>query len=405
MNKKMMALAVAGAFAAPAVALAQASSVQIYGRANLGVDTYKADGAANGSADFKSRPRVFDSSSRLGVRGSEDLGNGLRAIFQIESGVNFDTGSQAGQGGNANVSTGFFASRDSYGGIGGPWGDVRFGRQSYWWVNGVIVQTAANYINAEVPWVSGANLGRVAGVTARTSNTIQYNSPTVNGFNGSLNYTPNSEAAGAGASTDASIRGVTLRYSGIVNVQYDYARNQGPSGGANRLNIKGNKIGVGWPYAPGAQISAIWMQVKNDDVAGQALFSALHDNIKQNAFTLNWEHLFGNVQALAMASRLQKATGCTESVGAVAGVSGTTCSDTDATGYMLAAKYLLSKRTGIYVSYNRTNNKANQIADYTSSNITSVPAPAAVVNGPAAGSGLAPGQDPRIWAIGVLHNF
>ena len=52
MNKKLMAVAVAGALAAPAVAFAQASSVQIYGRANLGIDTWQATGATAANADF-----------------------------------------------------------------------------------------------------------------------------------------------------------------------------------------------------------------------------------------------------------------------------------------------------------------------------------------------------------------
>src|SRR6266568_6750864 len=59
MNKKLMALAVAGALTAPAAALAQ---VQIYGRANVGIDTYSATGATAGSAaDFKNRNVVYDS--------------------------------------------------------------------------------------------------------------------------------------------------------------------------------------------------------------------------------------------------------------------------------------------------------------------------------------------------------
>src|SRR5690348_13995185 len=115
MNKKLMALAVAGALGAPAAALAQ--EVQIYGRANVGLDTYSATGATAGSgSDFKSRTRVFDQGSRLGFRGTEDLGGGLKAIWQIESGVNIDTGTNIGQAATANASTGFFASRDSYAG-------------------------------------------------------------------------------------------------------------------------------------------------------------------------------------------------------------------------------------------------------------------------------------------------
>src|SRR3989304_9501537 len=100
MNKKLMAVAVAGVLAAPAVAFAQASNVQLYGRANLGIDSYAATGAAAGAAaDIKSRTRVYDAASRVGLRGTEDLGGGLKAIFQIETGINIDGGSHTGQGG------------------------------------------------------------------------------------------------------------------------------------------------------------------------------------------------------------------------------------------------------------------------------------------------------------------
>src|SRR5438445_4443357 len=172
MNKKLMAVAVAGALAAPATVLAQ---VQIYGRANLGVDNYSASGATAANSDFKARNRVFDNSSRLGFRGTEDLGGGLRAVFVIESGVNIDTGSQNSQFGGANASTGFLASRDSYAGLEGNWGRVTFGRQSIHWVSGVLAQSGANYINVDVA-TTGA-LGRVVGPTARPSNVRAYNSP------------------------------------------------------------------------------------------------------------------------------------------------------------------------------------------------------------------------------------
>ena len=77
MNKKLMALAVAGALAIPAAAFAQAGNVQIYGRANLGFDNYSATGATGGAAfDYKARNRVYDAGSRLGFSGSEDLGGG-----------------------------------------------------------------------------------------------------------------------------------------------------------------------------------------------------------------------------------------------------------------------------------------------------------------------------------------
>lgn len=380
MNKKVMALAVAGAFAVPAVALADAT---IYGRVNLGFDNYSATGSTAGSgSDLKARNRVFDSASRLGFRGTEDLGGGLRAVFVMESGVNVDTGSQASQNGTANASTGFLASRDSYGGLEGDWGRVSFGRQSVFWTNGVIAQSGPNYINIDVPMATvGGGFGRVVGIGTRINNTMMYTAPSMGGFGGYVSYSPNSEAATGGQNTDGSVLGLRVTYTGRVNVQADYASNKAQSGGANRLEITGEKLGVGWPYAPGAQISAIWGSNENKDVAGTATFSAAHDTVKQSMFLVNWEQIFGNIQAMAMVGKLQKASGCSIS-----------CDNTEATSYMVAAKYLFSKKTGAYVSYNKTTNKDNQILDYTAAGYTSA-------------NGLAAGADPRILAIGVIQNF
>ena len=391
MNKKLMAVAVAGALAAPATVLAQ---VQIYGRANLGFDNYSATGATAGSAqDFKARNRVFDNSSRLGFRGTEDLGGGLRALFQIESGVNIDAGNQGGQAGvtcgtvSCNGSTGFLASRDSYVGLEGNWGRVTFGRQSIYWVNGVIAQSGANYINVDVA-TTGA-LGRVVGPTARTSNVVAYNSPTVNGLNATVSYAPNSEAAGVNADTNAKIYGVTGRYSGIVNAQVDYAVNQAAGAGAQKLS--GLKVGVGYPYAPGAQIAVVFISEKNDNLAAAvAGFVAAGDSVKANAVIVNWEHTFGNIQALAEVGKVAKAKGCSVAGG---------CDNTDATGYMVAGRYLLSKRTATYVSYNKITNKANATWDTSGGGQSSASASGGFL------PNLSAGADPRIIALGVIHNF
>lgn len=399
MNRKLIGLVAAGVLGIPTIAFAQASNVQIYGRANLGLDTWQATGATAGSAaDFKSRARIYDNSSRIGFRGTEDLGNGLKAMFQIESGANIDSGSANGQSGAPNASSGTLASRDSWVALGGAWGDVRFGRQSVFWINGPAAQSGANYINTDVPFGTATSMGRVStaipggGPVARQSNVLSYNSPTISGFSGSLSYSPQSEAAAAGANTDSSLLGMTARYSGALNVQWDYVANQQASGGAQRQKSTGNKLSVSWPYAPGGRVSLLWGRDKMDDTAAVAAFSALHDKVSATMYIFNWEHMLGNWQLMAEWGKLQKASGCTALNGTVNG-----CQGTEATAYMVGLKYHLSKRTGAYVTYNQVRNGANQIVDYAAAGYSS--------GGPAGIPAGSAGADPRVVAVGILHNF
>lgn len=100
------------------------SSVTIYGIADASVryvDGLSASNvAAAGSATAISSG--INNTSRFGFRGSEDLGGGMAAIFNLESGINIDTGAQA----NA---TKFF-DRASYMGLKANWGTITMGRQT-----------------------------------------------------------------------------------------------------------------------------------------------------------------------------------------------------------------------------------------------------------------------------------
>jgi predicted porin len=416
MNKKVMAIAVAGVLTAPA-AFAQSSNVQLYGRANLGFDFYEASGArsqgagpglVNGSAiDYDGRFRVFDNSSRVGLRGTEDLGNGLKAIFQIETGVNIDSGGTTGQGGQANASSGTWASRDSFVGLDSGFGRLTFGRQSIYWANGELAQFAANYINTEIPWTNGTQLGRISrgpgapAVVARTPNTVQYTTPTFAGFNGTLSYSPNAQESvqhTTSVEADGAIWGATLRGRfGNFHGQFDYVSVDGntpitagpgnPLGqapGAVRVEYDGYKAGIGWKYMPGANVSFIWVRTETNNALGVRQ----GDDVNQNGYTVNWEHTFGNIQALAQYGWLDEMKGCdgTETV---------PCTGTKAQAFMVGARYLLSKRTWLYASYNKINNKENQFADFTGAAITSV-----------GGFSTTPyDADPEIWALGVFHAF
>jgi predicted porin len=399
---------------------AQSSNVQLYGRANLGLDYYEATGASaqgiDGSLiDYDGRFRVFDNSSRVGLRGTEDLGNGLKAIFQIETGVNMDTGGTTGQGGQANASTGTWGTRDTFVGLDTGWGRTTVGRQSIYWTNGALAQFSANYINTEIPWTSGTQLGRIsrgpglAASVARTSNVVQYTTPSFSGFNATFSYSPNPQEAvqhTTSVEADGAIWGATVRGAfGAFHGQFDYVKLEGntpiiagpgnPLGqapGAVRIEYDGYKAGLGWKYMPGANVSFIW--VRNE--TNNALGVRQGREVDQNGYTLNWEHTFGNIQVLAQYGWLDSLKGCEGNEGTAAGAAGTvSCSDTKAQAWMVGARYLLSKRTWLYASYNEIDNDQNQFADYTSSGITSVGA-----------STVTPyGADPRIIAVGVFHAF
>lgn len=106
MNKKLIALAIAAAVAAPMAAQADAS---VYGKINMGINNYD-NGTNSGIV-------ITDEASRLGVKGEEDLGDGLKAIFKMEGTVNMDTG-------------GFNINRDTYFGLKGGFGQVRLGHMN-----------------------------------------------------------------------------------------------------------------------------------------------------------------------------------------------------------------------------------------------------------------------------------
>src|SRR5690606_13992773 len=111
MKKSLLALAIFGAFAGTASAQ---SSVTIYGIVDTGIAHID-----NGGDSVNAMRSGNNNSSRIGFKGAEDLGNGLKTTFVLENGINTDDGT-----GNA----GF--SRISYIGLEGGFGKVRLGKQN-----------------------------------------------------------------------------------------------------------------------------------------------------------------------------------------------------------------------------------------------------------------------------------
>ena len=114
-----MALIGASAIAAHAQTAAPASGVSLYGLVDAGVEVVSNVGASGSLTRMPSNTGTLP--SRVGMRGSEDLGGGLRGVFTLEMGLAPDQGS-SGQGGR-------LFGRQAHVGLAGPWGSVTAGRQ------------------------------------------------------------------------------------------------------------------------------------------------------------------------------------------------------------------------------------------------------------------------------------
>ncbi|MCL2871956.1 MAG: porin [Betaproteobacteria bacterium] len=163
MKRKLLVLAVAAAL--PVSALAQTSNVTIYGMLDLGVSTAKMFG---NNPDMKNTVRVDDNMSRIGIRGTESLGGGLNAIFQVESwlsadGTNLNGGSRANQ----------LAGRDTFLGLQGGFGKVRLGRLSNY--QNMEMETMASW--AGQLGIGIDTLGMITRFDTRFNNAVRYDAP------------------------------------------------------------------------------------------------------------------------------------------------------------------------------------------------------------------------------------
>ena len=98
MQKKLIVLALASAFAVPA--FAATSNVDIYGQLDVSIDYVKGLQPFNTPGQSDHAWRLNSNTSRIGLKGSEDLGGGLAAIWQFEQAVNLDNGAVGSGWGN-----------------------------------------------------------------------------------------------------------------------------------------------------------------------------------------------------------------------------------------------------------------------------------------------------------------
>ena len=184
MKKSLIALAV---LAASGAAMAQ-SSVTLYGVADVAVTH------VNGNDNWTGLSSGANKTSRLGFRGVEDLGGGLKANFVLEGGINLDTGD--GKSGGA-TDSGFQFKRQSTVGLAGNFGEVRLGRELTAAYNATArydVFGSVGIAHSQL-WDDGKNLDTTTfadpyyyTTNQRVSNAITYVSPDFSGFKVAANY-------------------------------------------------------------------------------------------------------------------------------------------------------------------------------------------------------------------------
>ena len=193
MKKTLLAAALTVGF----FGVAQAeTSVTLYGILDGGIGHQKLDGNTSYSStrtdatnlDRKRTGMIngIQSGNRWGVKGSEDLGNGLRAVFQLESGFDLGRGTQAQS--NANNDR-LFGRQATLGLASDAWGQLDFGRQT---------NIGSKYFGAIDPFGMGfdqANMGAAftAVNTNRYDNMVMYQTPNFSGFQFGVGYSFNAD--------------------------------------------------------------------------------------------------------------------------------------------------------------------------------------------------------------------
>ncbi|MEM8511054.1 putative porin [Massilia sp. MP_M2] len=340
MKHKILAIALVSAL--PLVAQAQ-TSVTMYGMvdASIGVENNDAPGESSRTVVSSGT----QSASRIGFRGTEDLGNGLKALFNIEAAVAVDTGAT-----DSNM-----FQRRAVVGLQGAFGTVTVGREY-----GPIAAVAAASDTLGQGFY-GSNLAAFGAnrLTRRLSNSVNYQSNALSGFTVRAAY-------GAGErSIDPSgdVTGVSLEYA-----------NAGLYVGAGYQNVERLATGDDKEYNAGIGYKFGDFEVRAGYMAADPETGILR-SAKYEQKNAGVSYGFGANRVFLNYQQQELATGA------------------EGKAVTVAYSYTLSKRTNVYASYAKLRNNNNGVFSLTS--------PSGTIALPA----TAFGSDPQVYNVGVRHSF
>jgi predicted porin len=263
MNKKLLSLAVAAALTAPAAVMADAT---LYGKVHASLDyadvknvvrpVYAFDRDANGDIirDANGYPTLVETvpgedyagwgmsssgyipgegrASRLGVKGSEDLGGGLKAIYQIELGINLNDTNN-----NVLSNSDSITYRNSFVGLAGGWGTALMGRHD------TPMKISTGKLDLFADTMADYN-GTVGFRDFRADNAVAYISPSFSGFTFAAAIVPSGGATGGGRGLNLEEDSIAGAYSlaGIYSNGPFYASVAYESLGSDHFNTQNTAL-------------------------------------------------------------------------------------------------------------------------------------------------------------------
>jgi predicted porin len=374
MNKKLLAVAVAGVFAAPA-AFAQ-SSVTISGVFKGGYENLKY-GNYTRATGHSSQNGVVDDSSRIIFNVTEDLGGGLAAIGQLDARFSPDNGATMGASGNT-----FFGLRSK------QWGTISFGRRDLHYFNRESNLADKGSLRADsislLAYVSGgaAASQAIAGAT-RTNNVVHYLSPNWSGFTFILAYTSQASTA----ANDSDMASTSPKGSGWNfnpnfqgknwQVGYSYWDSKQDAGGNTLATGKqrGDRLYGSYVFPFGLKLGLAFDKSKIKGTTNGVELS------RRDVWSLPISYTWGNhsVHFHYDQANNDKAT---------SGI------DDKAKMWAISYAYDLSKRTSAALTYAQINNQSG--ANYNFFTSTSLGL---------GNSGPVAGEDPKMWGVTLRHAF
>ena len=311
MDKKLLVAAVGAALASGPM-LAQAE-VKLYGHAHMSLENLDRDTDSDEGEWF-----VSSNSSRFGIRASEDVGGGLKAVAQYEFLFSQDAGGNPSTtckstskafpvSVSCSTSNVVSTNRDNYVGLEGGFGSLRLG----------VIDTATKDIGGIADLFYREQLGEsrsiinLGGMDARINDGVHYNSPSFGGVTVKFQYGTEDEFT-----TDDTIMAANVRWTaGPISLGLGYLNDKNEAAGGE--DFKGTRLGAKWDLSGAFTLAALWQDltsvggVDGFDVqafglgasfkAGNNIFKAQYyvadevddvDDSGADLVAIGWDHLF-----------------------------------------------------------------------------------------------------------------